>query len=122
MDEVTLDWSSAEVRDRKLEVALQGELPPGWKDSFNRTLALLPGGDWGKVKLKRDRVRVGKVGEGSEDRLHHFLESVVQQATSARERAESEPEQDRVTEDDELDERDVEMTKRFRSFAAERTA
>jgi hypothetical protein len=46
MSGVTLDWSSAEVRDGKLEVRLRGERPPGWKDSFERTVALLAGGDW----------------------------------------------------------------------------
>jgi hypothetical protein len=69
---VALDWSSAEVRDGKLEIRLRGELPPGWKDSFARTIALLRGGDWGKIRLKKDRVRVHDVAEGVEDRLHHF--------------------------------------------------
>jgi hypothetical protein len=53
MSGVTLDWSSAEVRDRRLELRLRGELPRGWKQSFERTVALLDGGEWGKVRLMK---------------------------------------------------------------------
>jgi hypothetical protein len=117
MSGVKLDWSSAEVRDGKLEVGLQGELPRGWKGSFERTAALLGPGHWGTVKLKKDRVRVGDVVEGEESRLHHFLESVVLQANSAHESPEYEADEDRGADEDEPDGLDGEMTKRFRSFA-----
>jgi hypothetical protein len=60
MGGVTLDWSAAEVRDSKLTVGLRGELPPGWKESSDRTVKLLPGGDWGEVKLKKDRIRAAR--------------------------------------------------------------
>src|SRR5207248_10217980 len=63
---VTLDWSSAEVHDGQLEVGLRGELPKEWKDKFERTVGLLPRGDWGKVTLKKARVRVNDVAAGSE--------------------------------------------------------
>jgi hypothetical protein len=119
MTPVTLDWSSAEVRDGRLEVPLRGELPTGWKDTFGRTVALLPGGDWGKVRVKKDRVRVRNVGEGGEDQLRHFLESVVLQANEAHEISGDEAGDDRDTEEHEHDPRDIEMTQRFRSFAAE---
>lgn len=117
MSGVTLDWSTAEVRGGKLEVGLRGDRLPGWKDSFERTAALLPGGNWGKVSLKKDRVRVDQVGEGDESRLHHFLEGVVLQANTAHGLREREAPQDRGAAEDEPRGLDVEMTERFRSFA-----
>ena len=116
--DVWLDWSSAEVRDGKLEVALRGELPAGWKDGFDRTVALLPGGEWGKVGLKKDRVRVHEVADGSEDRLRHFLESVVQQANASAEPAEAKAHDEQGDADQSSDLNDT-MTERFRSFAPE---
>ena len=117
MSGVVLDWSSAKVRDGKLEVGLRGEQPPGWDDSFERTVSLLAGGDWGKVSLKKNRVRVDHVAEGGEDRLHHFLEGVILQANAAHGQTESEPDEDQPSVDDEPDGPDAEMTQRFRSFA-----
>ncbi len=125
MNGVTLDWSSAEVSDGKLDVGLKGELPKGWKDSFDRTVALLPGGEWGEVALKKNRIRVADVAEGSEARLNHFLESVVFQANADHRGDDAqEPEKDENTDDedkgeDESDGPDAEMTETFRSFAAE---
>lgn len=115
---MTLDWSSAQVRDGKLEVSLRGELPPGWQDSFDRTVALLPGGEWGKVRLKKDRIRVHDVAEGCEDRLRHFLESVVLQANTSAEPPGAEA-HDEAGADDALSQPDGAMTERFRSFATE---
>lgn len=117
MDDVKLDWSSAEVRDGTLQVGLQGELPREWKDSFERTVALLRGGNWGKVDLKKNRVCVEEVGESDESRLHHFLESVVLQANAVFEEEEHEAPDDEN--EDEPDGPDAEMTKRFRSFATD---
>jgi hypothetical protein len=119
MTDMTLDWASAVVRDGKLEVPLRGELPSGWKDSFERTVALLPSGGWGKVRLKKDRVRVRDVPEGDEDQLRHFLESVVMQANQAHERPHDEAGDERAADGDRHDPRDAGMTERFRSFAAE---
>ena len=117
MSGVRLDWSSAEVRDGKLEVALRGELPTGWKAGFVRTVALLHGDEWGKVKLKKDRIRVHHVSEGDEDRLRHFLESVVLQANAAAEPAEAEAHKDGAADDDDSSNLNTAMTERFRSFA-----
>jgi hypothetical protein len=119
MSGVAIDWASAEVHDGKLEVGLSGELPPGWNDSFDRTVALLPGGAWGKVSIKKDRIRVHDVAEGDEDRLRHFLESVVLQANSAHQDDESEARDDPDADETKSDPRDAEMTEQFRSFAAE---
>jgi hypothetical protein len=116
MSEVSIDWSSAEVREGSLRVKLRGRPPSDWRDGFDRTVALLPAGDWGKVRLKNDRIRVRRVRPGSEDRLRHFLESVVLQANS------SSPEPPGSTQDTgterPLDGVDAEMTERFRAFAA----
>ena len=120
MISVELNWSSAEVDNGTLEVELRGERPKGWKRSFERTVALLPGGEWGKVSLKKSRVRVHGVAEGGEDRLHHFLESVVLQANTAHEPREPKAHEDEHhAEEDSRDPLDVEMTERFRSFAGE---
>lgn len=119
MPGTTLDWSSAQVHDGKLEVGLRGERPPGWKDSFDQTVALLPAGDWGKIRLKKDRVRVHDVVEDDVDRLHNFLEGVVQQANAAQEEAEEAAPDDQEADDESADPRDAELTERFRSFAAE---
>ena len=110
-----LDWSAAEVGDGRLEVPLSGEPAREWKASFEQTVALLSGGQWGEVKLKKHRVRVDDVGEGREAELHHFLEGVVQQANATcEENGGTEAGQDDPAEND----RDVEMTERFRGFAA----
>lgn len=119
MSGVRLDWSSAEVREGKLEVGLQGEPPEGWQDTFDRTVALLPGGDWVKVRLKKGRVRVHGVVEGSEERLHHFLESVVLQANAAGGPDENDDPEREDENGEEPDSLDAELTERFRSFAAE---
>jgi hypothetical protein len=119
MSAVMLDWSSAEVRDGKLEVALRGDPPTGWKDGFVRTVALLHGDEWGKVTVKKDRIRVHRVVEGDEDRLRHFLESVVLQANAAVEPPEAEVHERDEAEDDESSDLNTAMTQRFRSFAAD---
>ena len=122
MPGVELSWSAAEVKDSKLTVPLEGEIPKGWKKSFEATVLLLGGGEWGEIQLKRDRVQVSDVEPGSEEKLRHHLESVVLQAN-----ADHEPEQPGGSEEDEArdadesepeaqdDGPDAEMTRRFRS-------
>ena len=41
MSDVKLNWSTAKVEDSKLTVDLDGELPSGWKDSFDAVARLL---------------------------------------------------------------------------------
>jgi hypothetical protein len=127
MPEVTLDWSSAKVKDGTLSVELDGELPKGWKKSFESTVMLLGDGDWGKVSVRKGAVRVTEVGAGSEDKLRHFLESVVIQANadhSHDDEDESGDAREDETDDDgdgdgdeQDDDPDAELTDRFRSFA-----
>ena len=120
MESTTLEWSSAKVRDGVLSVELRGERPKGWSDTFAATATMLGGGgDWEEVELKKDRVTVTGVGPGMEDKLRHFLESVVQQAN-----AEHTPEQDEdkgsreeQDQEDSGDDTDSDLTARFRAFA-----
>jgi hypothetical protein len=127
MSDVKLNWSTAKVEDSKLTVDLDGELPSGWKDSFETVARLLAGSaDWGQVSLKgKKAVRVADVSEGSEERLRHFLESVVEQANADHRPDDSEPHDSGDEADEEEDGNDArdepgpdaEMSERFRSFA-----
>jgi hypothetical protein len=122
MASVTLDWSTAEVKKSKLTVALDGEVPKGWRRSFEATVRLLGGGDWGEIQVKRDAVRVSDVEPGSEEKLRHHLEAVVQQANADHEPDETQEDEapDAVQSEpgagDEDDGPDAEMTQRFRSL------
>jgi hypothetical protein len=124
MEQARLDWSSAEVKDGVLSVGLSGERPNGWNRTFAATAALLGGGgDWDHVDLKKNRVKVSGVTPGVEDKLHHFLESVVLQANADHA---PEPEddadedrdghEDEPDEEDSADDSDSELTSRFKAF------
>ena len=122
-DEPKLDWSSAEVSDGKLSVAVDGKLSSAWKGSFETVAHLLNRGDWSEVKLKKGTVRVEDIRPGDEEKLRHFLESVVQQANADQRPRE---EQQQPDEDDDRDQGadegkpsqpDEEMATRFRAFA-----
>ncbi|MDQ6805935.1 MAG: hypothetical protein M3065_13430 [Actinomycetota bacterium] len=116
MADVKLNWGTAEVKDGKLAVELEGEAASDWKQSFEATLALLPGGDWGTVQLKKHTVRVSDLSPGSEERLRHHLKSVVEQANAAV--RPSEPDGDERGEDEgDPDSPDARMTESFRAFA-----
>ena len=121
--EPRLDWSTAQVQEGTLTVEVAGKLPSGWKRSFDATAALLNHGDWAKLKIKHHQVRVSGAAPGEEEKLRHFLESVVLQA-NADHRAASESEhdgergrRDAADRPDGEREPDVEMTERFRAFA-----
>jgi len=115
----SLDWSSAQVRDATLEVAVAGERPKGWRKSAQRTVCLLGSGDLGEVSVGKGSVRVTEVSAGPEERLRHFLESVVEQANAGHDL----PGDDDGAEAEAGSEApagpDAKMTKRFRSFAAD---
>jgi hypothetical protein len=126
MSDVTLNWSTAKVEDSKLTVDLDGELPSGWKDSFDAVARLLASSaEWGEVSLKgKKSVRVADVSDGSEERLRHFLESVVAQANADHTPDDSDRDEDAEDDEDEGgdDDRDAaspddEMSERFRSFS-----
>jgi hypothetical protein len=121
MADVALNWSSAEVKDWKLKVPLEGDIAPGWKRAFEMTDRLLGGGDWGEVRVKKQTVRIHDVTPGSEEKLGHHLKSVVEQANATvrdTERADEEtdePERDH-------DSADARMTESFRAFAKDSEA
>lgn len=128
MSDVKLNWSTAKVEDSTLIVDLDGDLPSGWKGSFDAVAKLLSGpSDWGDVVLKKKAVRVADVSEGSEERLRHFLESVVTQANADHTPDDSERDDSRDGDDADEDEGggddrdesepDAEMSERFRSFS-----
>ena len=55
MAEVTLNWATAEVEEGKLTVDLDGEIPKGWRDSFETTVRLLGHGDWARCGSRSRR-------------------------------------------------------------------
>ena len=124
MEIVKLQWASAEVNDAVLTVPLEGDVPKGWKQSFERTVQLLGAGEWGEVSLKKGTVKVSDVAPGAEEKLRHHLESVVTQANAAheaQEQAETPDDEDPGRGDDEQPSSpDAEMTDQFRSFADDR--
>ncbi|HTU84974.1 MAG TPA: hypothetical protein VMF57_05330 [Solirubrobacteraceae bacterium] len=115
MSPINLSWSDAQVKDAELTVPLDGETPKEWRQTFERTVALLGHGDWGEITVKKDRVLVTGVTPGSEDKLKHHLESVVTQANVTLEEAEEGEEAQSSGEKDERSDPDAEMTERFRS-------
>ena len=123
MSTVKLEWARAEVKGARLTVALDGELPDGWKQSFERTVAMLGDGEWGEIKIKKGKVHVADVSPGAEEKLRHHLEAVVAQANAHEEAREREARQDGdpderdARDDDEPSGPDAEMTERFRGFA-----
>jgi hypothetical protein len=122
-EEVKLDWSSAEVHDGKLVIGLEGKPQKAWKAAFERTTRLLGRGKWEEVSLKKGKVLLRPITPGEEDRVRHFLESVVLEANSTIETtgediAERSEDADgaKKKEAGEAPE-DQEMTERLRSFA-----
>lgn len=126
-EQVRLDWSTAEVQDGTLTVALEGKLEKGWKNAFARTTALLNGGACDEVKLKKGKVLVRVISPGDEDRVRQFLEGVVLQANSDVANPD-EANGDQIADPDDASEDDAnrtpedqEMTERLRAFAEPRT-
>lgn len=123
MPEPQLDWSTAEVTRGRLTVSVAGELPDGWKATFEHTARLLSGGEWEDVTLKKHNVRVEGLQPGSEEKLRFLLESVVQQANATHEPPEAPSRDEAAAADGATDgsdrdrSADAAMTERFRSFA-----
>jgi hypothetical protein len=118
MSEPLLDWNTADVRSRRLSVSLAGDVPSGWRGTFEKTIRLLDTADWEEIKLKKAGVRVKGVTPGSEERLRHLLESAVQEANVTHSASEDEEGEDEADADDAGSSEDAEMTERFRSFAS----
>ena len=109
---MNLEWATAEVKDANLTVALTGDPPKGWKQSFERTVTLLGDGEWGAIQLKKGTVQVSDVPAGSEEKLRHHLEAIVTQANASQETADDDGDRD----GEKPDGPDAEMTERFRAF------
>lgn len=148
MSDVQLNWESAEVENSTLSVDLEGEISEEWQGKFQTTAKLLGGGQWEDVEIEDNSVRVGGLHSGDEEKLRHYLESLVSQANASIEAAQSDEEDadsadedaDSKQEDDEQQSReknekdedgehegnedrkdpDSAMTDRFRSFGSER--
>ena len=115
-----LAWDTATVKDSKLTLEVAGEPPEDWQDAFERSVKLLQGGgrEWGEVELKKKQVRIADVSPGSEEKLRHFLEAVVQQVNAHDEDAD----EDGDGSDPAADTPDGQMTKRFREFGEQESA
>lgn len=117
-----LQWSAAEVKGGVLTVPIEGDRPKGWKDKFAQVVTLLGGGPWGEVVCKSGKVRVTEVADGSQDNVHHFLESAMQEANAAFATGD-EPEEPEAGEEDDsseseaADDPDAQLTESFRNFA-----
>lgn len=119
MTSVRLDWSTAEVEDSNLTVAVDGDPSKAWKGTFETTVRLLGRGDWGEVRLRKGKVHVGDVAAGSEEKLRHHLEAIVAQANAHQQAGGDDdppPPDDADTDEPQDDGPDAEMTARFRSF------
>jgi hypothetical protein len=129
MEQLKLDWSTAEVSDGKLTVALSGKPPKKWRDTFERTAALLSGNSDVSLNSKKGLVQIASVQPGDEERVRQFAEGLVLEAnttlvseqelfdTAPVEDDEQQPEPDAPEPS-----RDELVTDRFREFAQERAS
>jgi hypothetical protein len=111
-----IDWSSAEVHEGNVVVALTGKPSKAWGDSFDGVLRLLgPGGSgWDKIALDKKTIKVHGLQPKAEGDLRHFLEAVVVQVNA--ELAEPASESERAEPADPQEIEDQEMTATLRSF------
>ena len=125
MEQLQLDWSTADVSDGKLTVGLSAKPQKEWRAVFETTATLLGAGTW-EVSLnsKKASVQVASVRAGDEDRVRQFLEGAVLEANSKfvseQELFDSMPvDEDEQEEDSDGPEPagDEELTGRFREFA-----
>jgi hypothetical protein len=120
-DKVKLEWSSADVTDGSLDVALNGRPPKKWRDEFARATALLSHGNWNtRLTQRNSAVRVDPVSLGEEERVRQFLEGALLEAN--RVIVSEEELFDHTDDGSEMDEaetsEDEELTQRFRAFAS----
>jgi hypothetical protein len=120
-EKVELDWSSADVSDGTLDVALRGKTSKKWREAFERATALLSHGNWNtRLNQRKGAVRLDPVSLGEEERVRQFLEGALLEANRV---IVSEGELfDKADGGDEGEEPeisdDAELTARFRAFAA----
>jgi hypothetical protein len=117
---VELDWSSADVTDGTLDVALNGRPPKKWRDAFARATALLSHGNWNTRLTQRNAaVRLDPVSLGEAERVRQFLEGALLEANRVivSEDELFEPSDGGAADETEPSE-DQELTQRFRAFAS----
>jgi hypothetical protein len=128
MEQLKLDWSTAEVSDGKLTVALSGKPPKKWRDAFERTAALLSGHWDASLNSKKGSVQIVSVQPGDEERVRQFAEGVVLEANTTLVSEQELFDTASAADDDDDDEqqpepdapepsRDERVTDRFREFA-----
>src|ERR1700689_4840523 len=82
-EQLKLEWSTAEVSDGKLTVGLTAKPPKQWRDTFERTAALLGAGNWEvTLKPKKGLVEIASVLPGDEERVRQFVEGAVLEANT----------------------------------------
>ena len=108
-----IDWSSAEVDDGRLTVAVGGRRSSAWTERLEEVLERLGrgGNRWGEIEAGKKKLRVDAVERGAEADLRHFLETAVLQANA------DEPPKEAKKSGGERSEADQEMMDVFRSFA-----
>lgn len=127
---IALDWHSAEVKAGKLCVSLEGKPDRDWIMRFKRTAVLLGRGQWEDVAVKKGVVQVGPVETGREEKLRHFLESLVAEANATLERENGDGDENQEPgrgehdgvgnpREDQQESADERETRRFRSFAGD---
>ena len=110
-----IDWASAEVADAVLTVPLAGDVPDGWSERVERTVARLTdhgGAPWEAIEITQERVEVTGVQPGTEGDVRHLLDAAVTQANT-----DLAPEPDAEGDDGPKGQADQDMTDEFRSFA-----
>jgi hypothetical protein len=111
-----IDWSSAEVHEGDVVVALTGRSSKAWSDSFDGVLRLLGHGTggWGEIAHDKKTIKVQGLQPKAERDLRHFLEAVVVQVNAELAEPASESEQTEPADPQEIEDR--EMTATLRSF------
>lgn len=106
-----IDWSTAIVEGARVSVRFAGDPASSWAERVAEVLDRLqrPGSDWGKIKVKRRRIRVDAVQAGAEADLRLLIESAVRQANADLAQAEGDDAGERSQADDA-------MAEVFRSF------
>jgi hypothetical protein len=112
MAELEIEWSGARVDDGELVVELSEPPSAQWRKRATAALGLLQrsGQKWGDVDIRKDRIVVGDVAEGTEADVRHFVESIVLQANAG----------EREPEPEHRDDADARMTAAFQAFGSDR--
>jgi hypothetical protein len=117
MDDIGLDWGTAEVSDGRLSVAFTEKPSKDWTGRFEAVIDRLARGGtgWGAIDVAKKKLHVDAVEPGAEADLRHFLDSALLQANAARD-------DDGAGEDADSgrSEQDQSQTDAFRAFADER--